>query len=162
MMDDNIFSKLDICNTNVDKNTDDIKAYLNTKYIASSADLFNVIGEDLSKYPEGFSFNLESDYSAENTDNAYKNLTNYIMYNGSLYLRYNCFHTHFWGAQNVSLINNMNHDPETISFNTINGNMIVVKTDDDTVTEKECCKEYTLTRNDSGEWKILSSATTSK
>ncbi|WP_298526837.1 hypothetical protein [uncultured Ruminococcus sp.] len=142
-------------------NTDDLKAYFDTKYTDKSSELYNVIGGDLSKYPTGYSFNLDAEYK-EYTDNAYMNLTNYIMYNGSLYVRYDCFHTHFWGAQNVCEYYKMQNDPEITAVRVANGNMIVVKTNDDTVEYENDCREYTIFRDDSGEWRIYSTATCSK
>ena len=142
-------------------NTDDLKAYFDTKYTDKSSELYNVIGGDLSKYPTGYSFNLDAEYK-EDTDNAYMNLTNYIMYNGSLYVRYDCFHTHFWGAQNVCEYYKMQNDPEITAARVPNGNMIVAKTNDDTVKEENVCREYTISRDDSGEWRIQLTSTCSK
>ena len=142
-------------------NTDDLKAYFDTKYTDKSSELYNVIGGDLSKYPTGYSFNLDAEYK-EDTDNAYMNLTNYIMYNGSLYVRYDCLHTHFWGAQNVCEYYKMQNDPEITAARVPNGNMIVAKTNDDTVKEENVCREYTISRDDSGEWRIQLTSTCSK
>jgi hypothetical protein len=142
-------------------NTDDVKAYLCSKFTNDSFLLHNTIGGDLSKYSEGAVFNLNSEYK-EGSDNAYWNLTNYIMYKGSLYLRYDCLFTELWGAQNVSSIKNMNIDPETESVTVNNGNMITVRTTDATVTDDIPFNEYTIVREDSGEWRILTASSVSR
>nr|MCR4860999.1 hypothetical protein [Ruminococcus sp.] len=137
-------------------NTDDLKAYFGTKYTEKSSELFNVVGGDLSKYPTGYSFNLDAEYK-EGSDNAYMNLTNYIMYNGSLYVRYLCGNSSF-AEESIE----MQNDPEITAARVSNGNMIVVKTNDDTVEYLNDCREYTIFRDDSGEWRIYSTATCSK
>lgn len=140
---------------------DGIKAYFYKKYLNTSEVLSNVIGGDISKYPTGYSFNLNAEYK-EGTDNAYINLKNYIMYNGSLYLRYDCLHTQFWGVQNVSEYARMKNDPKITSVKVSDGNMIVVRADDETDKEGKLSREYFITRYTNDEWKIQTIATLSK
>ena len=79
------------------------------------------------------------------------------MYNGSLYVRYLCGNSSF-AEEGIE----MQNDPEITAARVSNGNMIVVKTNDDTVEYLNDCREYTIFRDDSGEWRIYSTATCSK
>ena len=56
----------------------------------------------------------------------------------------------------------MNIDPETESVTVNNGNMITVRTTDATVTDDIPFNEYTIVREDSGEWRILTASSVSR
>ncbi len=131
-------------------NTDDIKTFLCSRFEEGSTFMHNTVGGDLSKYKEGTSFNINSEYT-EGSDNAYINLTNYIMYNGSLYLRYDCFNSEFYGVDNVKNSNNMENDPEIESVKVDNGNMISIVTTGGTSGNHT----YWVQRDDSGEWRVF-------
>ncbi len=139
--------------------------YFATKYTEHMAKL--VIGKDLSAYPDSYSF-LDDD-TDENACAEIRKLNRFIVYNGDLYV---CS-----GGNSYSRVNGildlektnfdtmemeyhafLNREPEIVSAKVINGNMIVIGSDEE-AARTECehkydSIEYCLVREDSGEWKV--------
>ncbi len=153
-------------------NTDDVLAYLNTKYTDSFSR--TAVGADLTGYRNGYSF-LES-YDEDGEIEEIEKLQRYIMYNGDLYLCTVSGYSrvrgldNFWDSSVVDLerehyVCEMKHDPEVLGTKVSDGNSMTVNADKDSAqTEdeygKECGRDsisYFMTRNDSGEWRISSS-----
>lgn len=137
---------------------DDVKAYVDSKYKKNGIGAQSVAGNDLSEYPEGSVFKVDGAYDA--SDNAYHNLTNYIMYKGELYLLVDSGYSNIKGVNNYNDINayNLKHDPEVLDVKVINGNCIGITADEDTANTIDehgyDTIQFCISRNDLGEWRV--------